>query len=313
MSLLDRVFVFAEKAAAIDEICAAGRFCAQEVDLVLIGNLEDAKKGIALGADKVYCLGETGQDKMVEDFLPTLIDLVKQEKPQAVIIKASIRGRLIAARLAAALGTSVLTDAVALKVEETSLISKKRIFGGVAFREEKATGEVSVVAIGAGVFAPLEPDKVRTGEIVEVNFVPPAHQVKCMAVKPRASEQVNLPVAKRVVCAGRGIAAQQDLDLVRELANLLEAEIGCTRPIAEGEHWMGKERYVGVSGVMLKPDIYIGVGISGQIQHMVGVDQAGIIVAINNDKRAPIFQYADYGIVDDLYTVLPALMEKFKN
>ena len=89
------------------------------------------------------------------------------------------------------------------------------------------------------------------------------------------------------------------------------AEVGCTRPIAEGEHWMSKERYVGVSSYAKTGIIYSGI--SGQIQHMAGTDQAGTIVVINNDKKAPIFQYADYGIVDDLYTAVPALMQKFKN
>lgn len=312
MSLLERVLVFAENAEAIDELCAAGRLCAEKVDLVLIGSTEMAQRGLIQGADRVYLLGEANQNRMVEDFFPTLAALAKQEKPKAVIIKASARGRNMAARLAASFDTSVLNDALELRIEEGALISKKRVFGGIAFREEKAISETAIICISAGVFAPLEADGSRTGEVIEVDFISPTNQVKCLEIKAKVGEQVNLQIAKKVICVGRGIAAQGDLDLVRELADLIGAEMGCTRPIAEGEHWMGKERYVGVSGVMLKPNLYLGIGISGQIQHVAGIDQAGTIIAINNDKKAPIFKYADYGIVDDLYTVLPALIEKLK-
>jgi electron transfer flavoprotein alpha subunit len=313
MSLLDKVFVVAENASVIDEVCAAGRTCGQKVEMVLIGSQEDAKRAISVGADKVYYLGEATVEKRVEDFLPTIAALIDQEKPAAIIFRTTVRGRLMAARLAAVLGTSVLTDASSLQVDGTALISKKRVYGGAALREEKAVGPVSVVCISPGIAAPLEADSSREGEIIEVAFIEPTRKVKCIETKAKVGEQVNLPAAKRVICVGRGMEAQDDLNMIYELASLLGAEVGCTRPIAEGEHWMSKERYVGVSGVMLKPELYIGVGISGQIQHMVGTDQAGTIVAINNDKKAPIFQYADYGIVDDLYTAVPALMQKFKD
>ena len=96
----------------------------------------------------------------------------------------------------------------------------------------------------------------------------------------------------------------------RELAAVLNAEVGCSRPIAEGENWMERERYIGVSGVLLKSDLYLTLGISGQIQHMVGGNGAKVIVAINKDKNAPIFNYADYGLVGDIYKVVPALISQ---
>ena len=118
---------------------------------------------------------------------------------------------------------------------------------------------------------------------------------------------MDLSKAKRVVGVGRGLAAQDDLKMVHELAAVLNAEVGCSRPIAEGENWMERERYIGVSGVLLKSDLYLTLGISGQIQHMVGANASQTIFAINKDKNAPIFQYADYGIVGDAVKILPAL------
>lgn len=108
---------------------------------------------------------------------------------------------------------------------------------------------------------------------------------------------------------GRGLAKQEDLEMVYAFAAKLGAEVGCSRPIAQGENWMAISRYIGVSGVMLKPDIYVALGISGQVQHTVGVRDAKIIIAVNKDKNAPIFKQCDYGIVGDIYKVVPALTE----
>ncbi|HZK43377.1 MAG TPA: FAD-binding protein [Syntrophomonadaceae bacterium] len=312
MSLLEKVLIVAENSDVVGELCTAGRACGDKVELVLIDNEAGVQEAIALGADKIYCLNTSDQDRMVEDFLPTIANLLKQEKPNAIILSASTRGKLLAARLAAKLATTVLNDSLSLEVVEGNLISKKRIYGGAALRDEKATGEVSVVTVSAGTFNALDSDNQRKGESVSVDFIEPSYRAKRLEVKTKVGEQVNLTVAKQVVCIGRGLAAQEDISMINELAALMEAEVGCTRPIAEGEQWMTKDRYVGVSGVMLKPDLYLGAGISGQIQHMVGVDQAKVIVAINKDSRAQIFQYADYGIVDDIYTVVPALIKKFK-
>ncbi|MEA5051904.1 MAG: FAD-binding protein, partial [Propionicimonas sp.] len=118
-----------------------------------------------------------------------------------------------------------------------------------------------------------------------------------------------LGAAKRVVGVGRGVAAEADLELARELAGRLGAELACSRPIAEGVNWMPAERYLGVSGATIKPELYLAVGISGQVQHLVGVTNAKVIVAVNKDKNAPIFSHADFGVVGDLYQVLPELLK----
>lgn len=119
---------------------------------------------------------------------------------------------------------------------------------------------------------------------------------------------MNLASATRVVGVGRGFGAEADLDLARAVAAKLGAELACSRPIAEGVGWMPAERYVGVSGATIAPDLYLAVGISGQVQHLVGVRGAKVVVAINKDKNAPIFAHADLGVVGDLYEVLPALV-----
>ncbi|NLF34817.1 MAG: electron transfer flavoprotein subunit alpha/FixB family protein, partial [Clostridiales bacterium] len=149
------------------------------------------------------------------------------------------------------------------------------------------------------------------GDMIELLAVPAAG-IRFKGRTVKAVQRVNLAAAKKVVSVGRGLGAAEHLSCVNDFAAVIGAEIGCSRPVAEEEKWLPKERYIGISGCMVKPDLYIAAGISGQVQHMVGANQSGTIVAINKDKSAPIFKQCDYGIVGDLRTVLPALTERLK-
>ena len=127
------------------------------------------------------------------------------------------------------------------------------------------------------------------------------------AVEPAGSRPANLAAASRIVAAGRGFKAEEDLQIARDLAAALGAELACSRPLAEGTAWLSKDRYVGVSGMHVAPDLYLAAGISGQVQHTSGMSDSKVVVAVNSDANAPIFEVADYGIVGDLYDVLPAI------
>ena len=127
-----------------------------------------------------------------------------------------------------------------------------------------------------------------------------------------AFDEVDLGAADRVVGIGRGLKAQGDLAMIEALAAASNAEVGCSRPVAEGLNWLGKDRYIGVSGQHIAPDLYFAIGISGQLQHMVGVRGATTIVAINSDENALVFEDADYCLVGDLYQLVPALTKALK-
>ena len=150
------------------------------------------------------------------------------------------------------------------------------------------------------------------GEVVEpaLSLTPSAVEVVGRAA--REGEAVDLEAAPLIVGAGRGFARREDLDLARDLAAALEAELACTKSLADFE-WLPEDRIVGLSGAKTSPDLYVGVGISGQVQHTVGVSRAKTIVAVNTDKDAPIFRLADYCLVGDLYEVVPALVEKLRS
>ena len=125
-------------------------------------------------------------------------------------------------------------------------------------------------------------------------------------------DEVDLSAAQRVIGVGRGLKAREDLAMIEELAQALQAEIACSRPVAEGLNWMGKDRYIGSSGARIAPQLYVAIGISGQLQHMVGVTGADTIVAINSDPNAAVFSQTDYGLVGDLYQLVPAITAALK-
>ncbi|ACL22606.1 Electron transfer flavoprotein alpha subunit [Desulfitobacterium hafniense DCB-2] len=312
MSQVKKVWVLAEKTDALAQLCAGGRQLGEEVAALVWGSREEAEKAAAYGADKVYWLGSPDQGRMLEDYTTTIGELLKKEIPDLLLVQPSRRGKHMAGRLAAGLGTSVIVDAAEITIVQGDIQIKHMVYGGAAFREERAFGPTTITTVGPGVFSVPAEERGSHGEIVEVEFREPAVSVKCLEKKSKAGAEVNLNAAKRVLGVGRGFAEQADLKMAEELAGLIGAEVGCSRPIAEGVNWMARERYIGVSGAMLKPEIYFAVGISGQVQHMVGANQAKTIIAINKDKAAPIFQQADYGIVGDLYKILPVLSSLIK-
>jgi electron transfer flavoprotein alpha subunit len=306
---LEKVWVFSESADTIGDICAAGWELGNSVAAVVIGNKEKADKAVSVGASKVYLL-ESAKDHIFEDYFYSLQKLVSQEKPNVILCKASKKMRLMAGRLAAAFGSGVITDVTKLWLDDKAVVGEHMVYGGAAMRIEKNKSSLGIVLVGEGVFEPLSAGNCCQGTVVPVEYVQPPRRARFVESRPKAGESVNLTAAKRVVGIGRGLAKQEDLKLVEDFARAVQAEIGCSRPIAEGMNWMARERYIGVSGAMLKPDVYFAVGLSGQVQHMVGVQSAKTIIAINKDKNAPIFKQADYGIVGDLYTVLPKLAQK---
>lgn len=312
MSKLKKVWVLSDKPAALAELCHGGGILGEEVLAVVPGARESAEQAVKWGAGRVFWLQEAGRDETLEDYAPILAERIRQEQPELILIRANARGKLIAGRLAATLATNVLTDALSVAVADGQVIVEHRAYGGAAIRTEKCLSGTAIVTVGAGVFARAAEDHTRTGTIIEVGAVEPAGKIKCLERRKKEGEAVDLGSAKRVVGVGRGIAKQEDLRLAEELALALEAEVGCSRPIAEGENWMARERYLGVSGVMIKAELYLALGISGQVQHMVGVNSARTIIAVNKDKNAPIFKEADYGIVGDLYKVVPALTNLLK-
>ncbi len=293
-----KILVYSDKLENYSELCAGVKFLGGETVAFAVCSAAEAG---TVPAAKVFYSPDT--HRMQEDCFATLKNLVDAEKPEAVFISATKRGKYMAARLAAALGTSALTDLGDIKTEGGIFQGTQMYYGGAAVRTLKNTKK-AVITISAGSF---EPVGGAAGTVQEVAFVDGNRKIIRKETRRKTGQTVNLAAAKRVVGVGRGFTEQADLALAEEFAAAIGAEIGCSRPIAEGEGWMDASRYIGVSGVTIKPDVYVAVGISGQVQHTVGLSSAKLILAINKDKNAPIFKHCDYGLVGDLKQALPVL------
>lgn len=223
-----------------------------------------------------------------------------------LIAPASKKGNEVIARAAQLIDTGCVTEALSLAAQDGKLTAKRAIYGGIAVGNFAFETETAVLTVALSALAGVE--TAGSFEAAAAPAAAAAPSKELVKTEPLA-KTVDLTKAKRIVSFGRGVAKKEDISAVEALAAKLGAEIGCSRPIAEELKWLPQEHQVGITGALVKPDLYIALGISGAIQHFAGMKDSKIIVAVNNNKKAPIFQFADYGIVGDLYEVLPALEE----
>lgn len=207
----------------------------------------------------------------------------------------------------------VLAGAVAARLGAPYLHGLKKIGQGSAELSRFGGIALETVSFDTAVVAVLDGGVVPEGEAPAAEAASGEYYEATVTGQDKVDvSSANLGSAKRIVAAGRGFKAEEDLKLAEDLAAAIGAELACSRPLAEGADWMSADRYIGVSGQSVAPDLYIAVGISGQIQHTVGMVDSKVVVAVNNDDKAPIFEGADYGIVADLYEALPAIVEAAK-
>ncbi|WP_407732047.1 electron transfer flavoprotein subunit alpha/FixB family protein [Pseudocitrobacter faecalis] len=307
MSKFSSVWVFSDTPSRLPELMSGAQVLGEKIHTF---TLSDADSALAfqLGANQVWQLCGKPDDRMMEDYAGVMADTIRQQGANGlVLLPNSRRGKLLAAKLGFRLSAGVSNDASAVVAQEGSVAIKHMVYGGLAIGEETIRSPFAVMTLSSGTFDAVQPNPSLSGEAQKVEWQAPAVAITRTATKPRQSSNVDLDKARLVVSVGRGIGSKENIPLAEALCQAIGAELACSRPVAENEKWMEHERYVGISNLMLKPELYLAVGISGQIQHMVGANGAQTICAINKDKNAPIFQYADYGIVGDLMKILPEL------
>ncbi len=216
------------------------------------------------------------------------------------------RDQEIAAGLSVILQTGCLTMCTEIDVVDSSLKVKREVFGGLAHLNLSVKKMPYVVTLSSAVFDSEKQDIAFQGERFDV----PAEnsQLKVLSTK-EIKKTVDLGSAKKIVSVGRGIGKQENIEIIEKLAESMGAELGCSRPLSEDYKWLPLERQVGLTGETVKPELYLAAGISGQVQHLVGMRDSRVVVAINNNKSAPIFEYCDYGIVGDLFEILPVISQ----
>ena len=285
------------------------------VEAILLGDniRQQARQLIAAGADRVY-LGNAPELEIYqpEPYIEIVVNLAREHRPEIILLGSTDMGRELAPLVAGRLKTGLTAHCTDL-VFDKDLILEQRIpaYGGllsIVCPEKRP----QMATVTKGVFPTPEPDDSRTGETIIIDM--PTRlpgRVKTLEILRKEPEGVPLETASTIVAGGAGAGDRDGWDEISELAVTLNAALGSTRPAVD-EGWTELETMIGQSGKVVSPEVYIGVGLSGEQQHMVGIVGARAMIAINSDAKSPIFEQVDYGIVDDCREFLPVLIEKIK-
>jgi len=285
----------------------------KNVIAVTIGHEEFAKEYLEHGAD-IVIVAETSQHQFkAEEYTSILQTIMKDHGNEIILIGSNKNGKELAARLAAKLDAGCVMDCTKVYLLDKKLTTERIVYSGNAIAVEQFTAAPQILTIPPKVFDPLPKNEQHKGEIIKKKIDPEPSPSKILKIQEMKSEGVNVEDAEIIVSCGRGFKKKEDIKLVSDLADILKGRtVGCSRPIAADLKWLSEDHWIGLSGHKVKPKLYIACGISGQIQHIAGMRDSGVIVAINKDPEALIFKSADYGIVGDLYEVLPKLTSAIK-
>lgn len=303
------------------EIVCEGRRLAdslgQDLGAILLGSVVKDKASTFghYGADKVFVADDPRLDTYTTDaYVSVIAQIVEANEPAILLLGASAQGKDLASRLAARLGVGVAQDCTAFSLEEGKLTAIRPIYAGKAYA--KVTFEDSwpqMAAARPNVMTMNEPDTSRSPDIIDVtvSLEDSALKTKVVDVLREESGKVDLTEADKIVSGGRGMKGPEGYAVLDGLAEQIGATVGASRSAVDAG-WRPHSDQVGQTGKVVSPSLYIACGISGAIQHLAGMSTSKLIVAINKDPDAPIFQKADYGVVDDLFKVVPALTEEIK-
>jgi electron transfer flavoprotein alpha subunit len=262
---------------------------------------------IKQGADKAFKIDSKGLN--IEGLRNALLSAVEISRAEILMIGATKTGKELAPRVAASLNIGCMSECIDVSLEKGTLVIKRLTYGGSTIARETSHSKPTVITIPPRSFDKLEPNE-RVGEVIDLQFNIPSSRVKVLERKEKPKREADLENADIIISAGRGFKDKEDLKLLHELAEVLGAQVGCTRPISADLGWM--DDWVGISGKKVKPKLYIACGISGTIQHKAGIRESKIIISINNDEAAGIHRISDYSIVGDIYKVLPELLQAIK-
>ena len=304
------------------EVLSAARRLADmlsvQASAVLLGHSVDglAAEAFAYGADRVYvCDDEKLKDYRAATYGKALESLIRSYRPAIILFGATNNGHDLASRLAGSLETGLCTNCVRLQQnEEGMLIASRPIYGGSLMENVECGGARPwLYTIRQNAMEPLEPQDGKTGDIIPVKMDLEEEDAcaKVLKIIPAILGEISLTDAQIIVSGGRGLGDAKGFTLIRELADTLHAAVGASRAAVDAG-WIPYAHQVGQTGKTVSPRLYIACGISGTLQHLAGMKNSDVIVAVNKDKNAPIFSAANYGIVGDLYQVIPVMIEEFK-
>jgi len=301
------------------ELLGKGRELADKLEgelsaALLAGEKLPTEELIYRGADKVYYGIDSSLNEPVEtNYKEALLDVISRVNPEVILIGATNFGRSLAPRVAMALDTSLTADCTGLDIDEDkNFIQIRPAFSGNILAHIKSRTSPQLATVRYREFPEARRDEGKKGEVIEMDLSLDGDSSGGIEIlKEEHGKKVNLEDAEVVVAGGRGLKKEDDFELIEGLASTLEGKVGASRPLVD-DGWIDRAHQVGYSGRRVKPRIYFACGISGQSQHLAGMKDSDIIIAINNDPSAPIFEYANYGIVGDLYEVVPELIRQLE-
>lgn len=279
-----------------------------------IGNISDTL--IKLGGDTVYiCDSPEVENFIDESYAKIIADIATKESPKVILGGASFFGKELFPRLAVLLNSGMAPDIIGLEWDDDNILATRPVYGGKAILKVSPVGPGPQIAtIRPKAFADAQPDDSRSGNTEQFAFDAAKHgsRSKVLEKVVEGGQTVSLTDADIIVSGGRGLKESDNFKLINELAESLGAAVGASRATVDAD-WIAYSYQVGQTGKTVTPKLYIACGISGAIQHLVGMQTSKVIVAINRDEEAPIFKVATYGIVGDLFEFVPALTEKIKS
>ncbi|AUS10980.1 electron transfer flavoprotein subunit alpha [Bacillus stercoris] len=298
------------------EAIAAGRTISGDGEVigVLIGeNVQSiAQELIHYGADKVLTAEDPKLKSYTADgYSQVMRGVIEQEKPDSVIFGHTAMGKDLSPKLAARLQTGLISDATDVSVTGGNVVFTRPIYSGKAFERVISTDPMIVATIRPNNIQASEKDTSRSGSIESVDVSLTDLRTVIQEVVKKTADGVDLSEAKIIVAGGRGVKSKEGFQPLEELAEVLGAAVGASRGACDADY-CDYALQIGQTGKVVTPDLYIACGISGAIQHLAGMSNSKVIVAINKDPEADIFKIADYGIVGDLFEVVPLLTEEFK-
>jgi electron transfer flavoprotein alpha subunit len=296
------------------EVVTAAQRLGGTVEAVICaaGPIQGADQVAKFGADKIVTLTNATFAKYApEGCAQAIADRVKAGGYTAVLFAASATGKDLAPRVAANLGVGLAADCTEIAAEAGAIVVTRPVYAGKALLKVKVVAKPAVLSLRPNIFTPVERPKAGTAETVAVNV--PAGRVVVREIKAAEAGALDVAEAQIVISGGRGLKEPANFKVLEELARAFggQAAVGASRAVVDAG-WRAHADQVGQTGKTVSPTLYIAVGISGAIQHLAGMRTSKVIVAINKDKDAPIFKVADYGVVGDLFEVVPRLTEEIK-
>ncbi|MCS7229776.1 MAG: electron transfer flavoprotein subunit alpha/FixB family protein [Candidatus Kryptonium sp.] len=265
------------------------------------------------GAEKVLIVQDSrlGQYSLTA-YAKVIAEVMQKVEADYLFMSATAMGKEVAPRVAGKINAGFAVDCTDLKVENGEVIATRPVYAGKAFIKVKINSDKKIFTLRPNVFPVGEKDgKVASLEKIEINLNDDDFKVVAFETIAATQGKIDVTEADIIVAGGRGLKAPENFKLIEELADVLGAAVGASRAVVDAG-WRPHDEQVGQTGKTVSPKLYIAVGISGAIQHLAGMSSSKVIVAINKDKDAPIFQVADYGIVGDLFEVVPALIKELK-